>query len=51
MNTKATEEFDLLSQGENTTEDMKWTLFCGIMELTPEEQKKLLAMWKGRWKE
>lgn len=31
-----------------TAEDLKETLIYGIMELTQEERKTLLEMWKGR---
>lgn len=33
---------------ENASQDIESLLICGIMELTLEERKMLLEMWKGR---
>lgn len=33
---------------ESVSLDIKSSLICGIMELTLEERKILLEMWKGR---
>ena len=33
---------------EQSPDDLKNMLITGIMELTHDERKELLAMWKGR---
>ena len=47
----ADEIFDLLHAGKISQADIIQTLFNGIMELSHDERKELLAMWKGRRKE